>query len=90
MSCHVKELLSRNRLHGARKGAFWYDHRVVLTIEGDAQIEIFRRPYDGRPAIHLGTYNYTQLDPQNPPIGLRQINVLDNEQGVSVRWHSDP
>ena len=61
----------------ARKGACWDDHRVLLIVEEDTQIEIFRRPYDGKPGIRLGTYGYTQLDPQNPPTGLRQVDAPD-------------
>lgn len=61
----------------ARKGARWYDHRVLLTIEDDTRIEIFRRPYAGKPGIRLGAYGYSQLDPQNPPTGLRQVDSSD-------------
>jgi len=69
-----------------RKGASWYDHRVLLTIEGDGRIDIFRRPYGGKPGGHIGVHRYTQLDPQNPPRGLRKANSPDNnEAGAVVR-----
>lgn len=61
----------------ARKGAHWYDHRVLLIIEENIQIEVFRRPYPSKPGIRLGTYGYTQLDPQNPPTGLCQVDSTD-------------
>ena len=62
-----------------RSGAFWYDHRVLLTVEQDQRIDIFRRPYTGKPGIRLGSYDYTQLDPKSPPIGLR---LADEPEGM--------
>lgn len=61
-----------------RSGALWYDHRVLLTVEEDDRIEIFRRPYTGRPGIRLGSYGYRQLDAKSPPTGLRQVEAYDN------------
>ena len=58
-----------------RSGAFWYDHRVLLTVEEDDRIEIFRRPYGGKPSLRLGSYGYGQLDVTAPPIGLRQVEA---------------
>ena len=62
----------------ARRGAFWYDHRVLLTVEDDARIEIFRRPCGGKPGGHIGIYRCTELDPQNPPTGLRTAKPAEN------------
>jgi hypothetical protein len=62
-----------------RNGGYWYDHRVLLTVEEDQRIEIFRRPYAGKPGIRLGSYGYDQLDPQYPPIGLR---LVDTPEGM--------
>lgn len=61
-----------------RSGAFWYDHRVLLTVDEDDRIEIFRRPYTGKPGIRLGSYGYTQLNAEAPPIGLRQVEAYDS------------
>ncbi|HEX2888087.1 hypothetical protein [Vineibacter terrae] len=61
----------------ARNGSFWYDHRVMLTVEETDRIEIFRRPYVGKPSLRLGSYGYAQLDAGNPPIGLRQVDAID-------------
>lgn len=63
----------------ARNGAYWYDHRVLLTVQEDERIEIFRRPYTGKPGIRLGCYGYSQLDARNPPIGLR---LADEPEGM--------
>ena len=61
-----------------RNGAFWYDHRVLLTVRKDERIDIFRRPYAGKPGLRLGSYGYGQLDPRDPPIGLREVDTSES------------
>jgi hypothetical protein len=58
-----------------RNGAYWYDHRVLLTIDAGDRIDIFRRPYAGKPCLRLGSYGFEQLDPGDPPIGLRLVEA---------------
>lgn len=60
-----------------RKGTYWYDHRVLLTVEPDQRIDIVRRAYGGKPALRLGSYTFAQLDSENPPIGLRPCDTVD-------------
>jgi hypothetical protein len=58
-----------------RKGAFWYDHRVLLSVEHGERIDIVRRSYANKPSLRLGSYSYDQLDPRSPPIGLRDVDM---------------
>ncbi|MCW5748458.1 MAG: hypothetical protein KIT36_19880 [Alphaproteobacteria bacterium] len=67
-----------------RKGSFWHDHRVLLTVEPGQRIDIVRRGYAGKPALRLGSFDYEQLDPKAPPTGLREVDTVDGRPNPFV------
>ncbi len=49
----------------------WYKPGVMLFVEEDERVEIYAPGKRGRRGPCVGSYEYTGLNPNTPPFGLR-------------------
>ena len=55
----------------ARKGTTWHDHEAELIVEEGERVMIYKARA-GKPAARFAFYEFAELDPAAPPVGLRR------------------